>query len=72
VSDRTGPPTLSLVLNSALTAAVGDRARRGLLLAVSETDDAGHPGDPQATQDGTVRRLFPSPRRPTDDDPSAA
>jgi hypothetical protein len=74
VSDRPGPPTLSLALQSVLTAAVDSGSRNGLLTLVR--DDGGTPSRrPTLTCVPSRRRVvvpFPAPRTPEDDDPSAA
>lgn len=64
MSEHPGPPTLSLALSSVVGAAVDGGDRAGLLHLV-------RPGT-ASPQGGPGVVPFPAPRRPLDDDPSAA
>lgn len=69
MSEHPGPPTLSLALRAVLDAAMEGGGRTALLSVV-------RPGDPEGADgraEGDVDVVpFPAPRRPQDDDPSAA
>ena len=65
MSDRPGPPSLSLALHSVVDAAVDGRARPALLALLRPAVDGDPTGEPVVVP-------FPTPRRPPDDGPDAA
>jgi hypothetical protein len=66
VTDRPGPPTLSLALRSVIDATMDSGSRTALLAVVQPG------GADQNPEESPAVVPFPTPRRPMDDGPDAA